>query len=371
MVDQAEFLGEKHVQSGVQGITEPLIDFFSAQMPHATNVAIDNIATPPADSGFSAENFFVDLSWSEGQAAQAARYVVRRQAKSEMFPDKSFSQERCIQDILSKKTDLPVPKIIAFEDNPTILDGRVYVMEYIKGATPPAISPHEKGMLIELSEEARRKLWFSGLDQMAKLHGLDPFDLGLDFVSNPAEDGSQLTSLLDYWEQHYLNSCYEKPLQLMVDAMAWLRANRPEENELSLLWGDSRNGNMLFDDDQNCVGIIDWELASLGDPHHDLAYWTYNDDHFIHVAANGALSGWPSLDETIDAYQSVSGKIVDRKLLQYYRLVAGYWINCTLSQLVFIKKQIGQMPAEMEVSEKAFTPLSFYRTEFEATREGW
>lgn len=371
MVKQTEFMSEKHVQSGNEGIIEPLTAFFSRQMPTASNVQITNVDIPPADSGFSAENFFVDLKWSEGRVPSNARYVVRRQAKMAMFPGRSFSQERRIQDLLSTKTDLPVPRIVAYEDDPSVLDGRFYVMECIRGVTPPSISPHEMGLLTELSELARRKLWLSGLTQMGRLHRLDPLKLGLEFVSQSAHGGTELSALLNYWEQHYLNSCDGKPLRLMIDVMAWLRSNEPLEQELSLLWGDSRNGNMLFDEDQNCVGIVDWELASLGDPLQDLAYWTYSDDHFIHIAGNGALPGWPMLDETIEAYQAASGKVVDAKRFRYYRLVVGYWIVCTLSQIIAIKKQVGQMPAELEVTEDAFTPVSFYRSEFESTQASW
>lgn len=375
MVEHTDLMSEKHVQSGTEGLARPLAKYFAAQLPNAENLQIANIDMPPADSGFSAENFFVDLQWFEDSAPQAARYVVRRQAKKAMFARKSFSQERRIQDVLSCKTDLPVPKIIAYEDDESVLGGRFYVMECIPGKTPPAVSPHELGMLAEMSERARRKLWFSGLTAMGRLHRLDPFELGLDFVSDPAEDGSQLTSLLDYWEQHYLDSCVTscggKPLPLMVEAMAWLRANAPEEKDVRLQWGDSRNGNMLFDDEQNCVGIVDWELASLGNPLQDLAYWTYSDDHFIHIAENGALPGWPTLDETIAAYEEASGLTVDRKLFQYYRLLAAYWIVCTLSQMIAIKKEVGQFPAEMEITEESFTPVSFYRAEFEAVKASW
>ena len=58
---------------------------------------------------------------------------------------------------------------------------------------------------------------------------------------------------------------------------------------------------------------------------------------------------------------------MDKKTLNYYRLVAGYWIVCTLSQLVAIKKRVGQFPADLEVTEAAFSPVSFYRSEFEST----
>ena len=367
LVDNSELLAEKAVQSGVDGIAQPLTAFFASLMPEATNVQISNIDTPPADSGFSAENYFVDLTWTEGDGPRRARYVVRRQSKAAMFPGRSFSRERRIQEILSTKTDLPVPGILAYEDDPAVLDGRFYVMKYLQGATPPAAAPHDVGMLAELSEQARRKLWFSGLSQLGAIHRLDAVELGLDFVSDAAQSGSELTSLLDYWEQHYMQSSNGKPLQLMTDAMAWLRSNEPDEQQASLLWGDARIGNMLFDADQNCVGIVDWELASLGNPLQDLAYWTYSDDHFIHIANHGALAGWPTLDETIAAYQKASGSVVDKKTLNYYRLVAGYWIVCTLSQLVAIKKRVGQFPADLEVTEAAFSPVSFYRSEFEST----
>ena len=371
MVEQTDLMSEKHVQASSEGLAKPLTAFFAARMPQATDVEITDIDLPPDDSGFSAENYFITLAWIENGAPRNTRYVVRRQAKKAMFAGRSFSRERRIQNVLSTKTDLPVPQIIAYEDDESVLGGRFYVMEFIPGATTPTVSPHDAGMLADLPEQARRKLWFSGLTQMGRLHRFDPFELGLDFVSNPAEDGTQLSSLLDYWEQHYQNSCDSKPLSLMTEAMAWLRANAPEEKRLSLLWGDSRHGNMLFDDEQNCVGIVDWELASLGDPLHDLAYWTYNDDHFVYASTNGALSGWPTLEETIASYEEASSITVDRKILRYYRLVVGYWINCTLSQMIAIKKELGQFPAEMGITEEAFTPVSFCRKEFEGIRADW
>ena len=401
MVDNRELLAEKAVQSGVAGIAQPLTAFFASRMPEAANVQIAGIDTPPADSGFSAENFFVDLTWVEGRRPRQARYVVRRQARRAMFPGRSFSQERRIQEVCPPKRTSQFLESWRMKMTRLFWTDGSMVMEHLPGATPPVAAPHEAGMLAELSEQARRKLWFSGLTQLAEIHRLDAIDLGLDFVSSSAPSGSELTgfldlgsrlshestpvpgdrplvgptqrlvSLLDYWERHYLESCGGKPLELMSEAMAWLRSHQPEEREPSLVWGDARIGNMLFDDDQNCVGIVDWELASLGEPLQDLAYWTYSDDHFVHISSHGALAGWPTLDETVDAYQKAVGNAVEERKFKYYRLVAGYWIVCTLSQLVAIKKQIGQFPADLEVTEAAFSPVSFYRAEFESTLASW
>lgn len=149
-----------------------------------------------------------------------------------MFPGKDFSQERRIQEVLSTKSDSPVPKIVGYSDSSELLGAPFYVMECLQGSTPPAASPHEEGMLVELSEDARRTLCFSGLTELGRLHRLDPAEIGLDFVSKPAPDGSQLFSTLDYWENHCLTGSSPDSLPLMIEVMNWLRNNHPDEEPL-------------------------------------------------------------------------------------------------------------------------------------------
>ena len=64
-------------------------------------------------------------------------------------------------------------------------------------------------------------------------------------------------------------------------------------------------------------------------------------------------------------------QVTDVEITDIDLLVAGYWINCTLSQMIKIKKDVGQFPAEMEITEDAFTPVSPFRTEFEAIKADW
>ncbi len=133
-----------------------------------------------------------------------------------------------------------------------------------------------------------------------------------------------------------------------------------------MCWGDARLGNAAFDAEGRCAGFFDWELFSIGDPVRDLAYWLYTDDHFIY-ASGKKLEGWPSHDDSIAAYEAGAGYRVDRNALDFYRVYQGYHIVSTLTRLIQIKKQAGQMPADLEVGEH-FTPVSYLQQEWDRVR---
>jgi aminoglycoside phosphotransferase (APT) family kinase protein len=111
----------------------------------------------------------------------------------------------------------------------------------------------------------------------------------------------------------------------------WLRENRPPVDRVSLLHGDYRNGNFLFDEERGEISaVIDRELCYLGDRHSDLAYTM--------------LPGWGSLDENgtflvaglmdedtfLGEYERLSGLSVDRDRLHYYSVYNYYWAVVSL-----------------------------------------
>jgi aminoglycoside phosphotransferase (APT) family kinase protein len=364
MVSHSDLLGQKALQRGLDDSRLELERWFQSKLSGFSNVRVTSIQSPPADSGFSSEIYVVGLE-RNGSTAPEARYVLKRQpAGYTMFEGRDFGFERRVQEVLAARTSLPVPSILGWEDDSSVLGGRFYLMSFVEGQTPPSNpSPHAAGMLVEMSPEARRRLWFSGLECLAQLHRVDPLRAGFRFLSRANGGESEFLAGLSYWERHYESSCDVGPLPLMIDTAVWLRRHAPSEDRLSLVWGDARIGNMLFDDAQRCVGMIDWELASLGDPLQDLAYWSYSDDHFAWIAG-GPLPGWPGCTETVETYETAAGVRVDQRQFKFYRIYAGYWIVCTLSQLVKIKKACGQLPVSVRVDE-AFTPVRFLRDELE------
>jgi aminoglycoside phosphotransferase (APT) family kinase protein len=113
---------------------------------------------------------------------------------------------------------------------------------------------------------------------------------------------------------------------LMELAYQWLIRNAPMLDHASLVHGDCRGGNILFTEhDSQITAWLDWELAVFGDRHQDLA-WSMM-DVFRHAAEDGKtmlISGFFPESEYLEIYESASHLSVNRKRLEYFRLMCSY-----------------------------------------------
>jgi len=362
------FLDRKVVQGSLAGREADVAAWLSGKLEQARHLRVTRILPPPPGSGFSAENFFIDAQWSERECARQARFVLRRRsAGHQMFPGRDFTAERRIQQIVGELGAAPVPRIIGSEDDPAVLGERFYVMSFIEGRTPATHpSYHEAGWLCDMSIAARRQLWLDGLRDLGRLHRRTIGHADIEAFSKAREGHSNFADALDYWQAHYDAGMGGKPLSMMVEVLGWLRRYEPSERQRALCWGDARIGNALFDAQGRCVGMIDWELFSIGDPIRDLAYWLYTDEHFIHSGGR-ALEGWPTQAESIVAYEEGAGFTVDRPTLAFYRIYQGYMIVATLARQIQIRQALGQMPPDLAVDER-FTPVAYLGQQWSALR---
>jgi aminoglycoside phosphotransferase (APT) family kinase protein len=106
----------------------------------------------------------------------------------------------------------------------------------------------------------------------------------------------------------------------------WLVANAPALDHVSLVHGDCRNGNFLFDEQsREITAWLDWELAYLGDRHQDLA-WSMQ-TAFRHRSEDGRqdlMAGFLPETEYLESYERLSGLSVDRKRLRYFSVLVNY-----------------------------------------------
>ncbi len=102
--------------------------------------------------------------------------------------------------------------------------------------------------------------------------------------------------------------------------MAYVLKNRPAEADTCVLWSDPTPANTMFRPDGSVAALIDWELAALGPPELDLAWWLYFDDLFSRRFGVTRLPGLPSRDETIAIYEAAAGRTV--RDMEYYDIVA-------------------------------------------------
>jgi aminoglycoside phosphotransferase (APT) family kinase protein len=130
----------------------------------------------------------------------------------------------------------------------------------------------------------------------------------------------------------------------------WLWANRPELDKVSLVHADYRNGNFLFDEDTlEITAILDWELAYLGDRHHDLAYamlvgWGHDD-----ASGKYLCSGLIDADSLIARYEAKSGLTVDPVKLKYYTVLNMYWafVACSATSTRVAQEQMTHLDVMM------------------------
>ena len=113
----------------------------------------------------------------------------------------------------------------------------------------------------------------------------------------------------------------------------WLKANQPEDEPTVLCWGDARIGNIIFN--QACDGVaavLDWEMAVLGNPVQDLAWFNYIDATFAEGLGMPRLPGLPSYADTVSRWEAASGFAAPD--YDYYWIFAGMRYGLILSRIM-------------------------------------
>ncbi len=169
-----------------------------------------------------------------------------------------------------------VPEMIGLCQDPSVLGCDFYVMRRIEGIIPRANLP--KGLV--LTQPQTRQLCLNVLDQLIALHRIDPAQAGLDTLG---KGEGYCRRQLDGWEKRYLKArTWNVPSFALV--RRWLRARLPEDSGSCLIHNDWRFDNMILNpaDPTQVIGVLDWEMATIGDPLMDLgsmlAYWIQADD---------------------------------------------------------------------------------------------
>jgi aminoglycoside phosphotransferase (APT) family kinase protein len=227
-------------------------------------------------------------------------------------------------------TDVPHAKVVAGSDDPTILGGCFYLMEFVDGWSPiqqGAVWPQP----FDTDVEARQGLAFQLVDGIAKLSKVDWKAKGLEGFGKP--DGFHERQV-DRWLAH-LAAFQFRPLPGLDEAAAWLRAHQPKSYTPGIMHGDYQFANVMYRHGApaRLAAIVDWEMATVGDPLLDLG-WVINgwpDDPSATDRATMSYvdyRGMPTASELLDYYQRESGRPVDE--IDYYVILARFKLAVVL-----------------------------------------
>lgn len=201
-----------------------------------------------------------------------------------------------------------VPEMVAFCDDQDVLGADFYVMERLVGTIPRKDFPPE----IRLDPAQARTLAFTVVDTLVELHGVDPAAAGLADLGRGA---GYVERQVRGWSDRY-RAARTRNVPGAEGVMTWLAGNQPDDVRSCLIHNDYRLDNVVLapDDPLRVIGVLDWEMATIGDPLMDLggalAYWIQRDDPYLARRSRRQpthLPGMPTRHEIVDYYCDRAG----------------------------------------------------------------
>ncbi|QOZ23899.1 phosphotransferase family protein [Bradyrhizobium sp. CCBAU 51753] len=278
--------------------------------------------------------------------------VLRRTPFGELLPSAhAIDREYRVISALNA-LDFPVPRAIALCEDRSVIGAKFYVMEFVAG------SIYWNGALPEMSPQQRGNLYRNMIRTLARLHQVDFGKAGLSDFGKP---GNYFARQIGRWTKQYRASQTDD-LDVIEKLIEWLPRTLPRQTRTSIIHGDYRLDNLVFDTDPGRVlAVIDWELATLGDPLADLSMLLMN---WIVPADGGAglggidLSGTgiPTLDEARDIYSEASGRDDIPDLHWYF----AYNLFRTCGILQGVKRRMLDGNASSDKAEEAVAKIPLF-----------
>ena len=237
-------------------------------------------------------------------SAGADRYVLRRKPPGALLPSAhAVDREYRIMRALAG-SGVPVPKVHALCEDPSIIGTAFFLMEYVQGrvfwdATLPNAAPAERHALYD---ELNRVI--------AALHAVDQTAVGL---ADYGRTGNYLPRQIDRWTRQYRAAATE-PIEAMERLIEWLPAHIPPGDETTIVHGDYRIDNIIFHPTEpRILAVLDWELSTLGHPLADFAYhvmtWRVTAEEFRGIkGADLAQLGIPDEAAYVASYCKRTGR---------------------------------------------------------------
>jgi aminoglycoside phosphotransferase (APT) family kinase protein len=210
-----------------------------------------------------------------------------------------------------------VPRPIAYSEDARVIGTPFYVMERVKGVILRASLPSG----LELGDKTMRRLSEAACDTLAEIHRIDWRAAGLGDLGRP--EGyveRQVRGWTDRWRKARTDDVPD-----MEKLGAWLDEHRPTESGATLVHNDFKYDNFVLAPDlSGVIAVLDWEMATIGDPLMDLGtalgYWVQADDPPVfHVKSFGPtqLPGNLTRVEFVERWSRATGRDAGNILFYY------------------------------------------------------
>lgn len=318
-------------------VADTLSRWLATRLPEGAEPTVADVEAPAAN-GFSNETILCTASWDAGSGRQDHPMVVRvAPTKHLLFLDADFSvQYRVMKTLADAGVGVPLPPLGWYEEDPRWFGVPFFTMDRVAGKVPTDNIPYTmEGWVIEARPEEQERMWWSGLEALAAVHRTDWRSLGLDWLSMRDRGRPGAAQQMAYYRSFLDWTAKGRPQPVAEAAWDWLVAHQPDEDgEVVFCWGDARIGNIIWDDFRPAA-VLDWEMATLGQPEMDLGWWLYFDRQFAEGLGVPRPAGFGSHEETVARYAEMVGRPIGD--LFWYEVFSGFRfavIMCRLNDLL-------------------------------------
>jgi len=281
--------------------------FLSSELPQAREIVLENLQVLPG--GASREAWIFDVRWQDADGTRFEECILMREpVASVLVSDESAdvingtrrtvaNEIRVIRAM--EATGLPVPTVLWHDPEGAWLERPFSIARRLPGtadASGLAGSAHTAAIVDQY------------IEILARLHRLSPEAAGVTFLGTPTAETAALAQVLQF--EHNFEAQRLEAFPATTYLIRWLKKHAPRAGRVSVVHGDYRLGNFLYEDDR-IVAILDWEQVHIGDPLEEIAfmYWSL-----------WSLEPFCPIETFITRYETATGEPVDREALAYYRV---------------------------------------------------
>lgn len=270
-------------------VARRLGDWYASRQPERRTNEVT--AQALASGGYSNEIFRLSVVSGAGDRRGTRAEILRLPPPGPtLFPAYDLELQRLVIESVSA-ADVPVPRPVIVELDETWLGVPFMIMPFVGGHCPGELASLDPWVMAA-SRAQQRTLHVAFLDVLACVHRT-PWR-ATPLASQLRVAGASMLDEVAWWAARLDWAFDGEPPRALVDAFGWCRDHAPPElPEPSLLWGDVRFGNVIFDDDFTPIAVLDWEMASIGPAEMDLAWHTALEgmgEHFLGTRVPGLLT---------------------------------------------------------------------------------
>ena len=291
---------------------EKLARYLAEQLPRPNAAA--PLTAERILGGHSNETFII-------RRGAAETWVLRRPPRGPLLPTAhDVGREYALISALTK-SDLPVPQPVLYCTDESVIGAPFYLMAYVPGfvvraAVPPAFN----------TPAGRASLAEELIKTLVTLHAVDYRAVGLEKLGKPE---GYLERQLKRWTGQ-LDKSRQRDIPELDAVSEWLRDHLPESPAATIVHGDYRIDNVIYaaEPPARVLAVLDWEMATIGDPLADLGYllshWREKGDPVSPIVSELAdvteQEGFPTRAQVVARYEELSGR--PARHMEFYEALA-------------------------------------------------